>query len=126
MKIIKKMVWLIVIITIFFAIFANISNATTKDPIENPDAYKPTGNLASDGGKLISKGNLIIAAFQVLGTITAVVALMVIGLRYMLGSTEERANYKETMLPYLIGAIMVFTIPNLLRILYDLVSSVKF
>ena len=123
MKMIKKILWLIVIITIFFTIFANVSNAT-KDPIENPDFYEPTQNLGS-GDKLISKGNIIVTAFRVVGTITAVISLIVIGIKYMAGSTEDKANYKETMIPYLIGAVMLFTIPNLLAILYSVVSSIK-
>lgn len=98
--------------------------AAGDDPITNPDAYKP--NSTGGNTKFIGKANIIIGTIRVVGTVIAVVALMIIGLRYMFGSVEERANYKETMVPYLIGAIMIFTIPNLLGIVYDLVSSIKF
>ena len=31
---------------------------------------------------------------------------MVIGVKYILGSVEEKASYKETMVPYIIGCIL--------------------
>lgn len=47
---------------------------------------------------------------------------MIIGIKYMLGSTEQRAEYKRTMLPYLIGAIMLFAAVNLTTFVYNLVG----
>lgn len=95
-----------------------------EDPISNPEFYKPT-DTAGDNTKFINIGNIIIGTMRVVGTVIAVVALMVIGLRYMFGSTAEKATYKETMIPYLIGAIMLFTIPNVLGILYELVKGIN-
>lgn len=97
--------------------------ATVVDPITNPDAYKPSVNEKSNNTKLIEIVNSIIGAVRVLGSAVAVITLMVLGIKYMMASAGEKATYKETMGPYLIGAIMVFTIPNLLGILYDLIVN---
>jgi len=97
---------------------------SSEDPIRNPDFYAPTDK--GENTALIDLGNTIIGAIRLLGTLIAVVSVMVIGLRYMTGSVEQKANYKETMVPYLIGAVMLFTIPNLLGIIYDLVKSIDF
>ena len=40
----------------------------------------------------------------------------------MLGSVEEKAEYKKTMIPYVIGAILLFATSNLLGIV-DSVSK---
>lgn len=96
-----------------------------QDPIDNPGFYEPT-DTTGNNTQFINIGNIIIGTMRALGTVIAVVALMVIGLRYMFGSLEERASYKETMVPYLIGAIMLFTIPNILGIIYDLVKGIQF
>ena len=53
-------------------------------------------------------GNLILGIIQVVGTFVAVAVLMILGIKYMLGSLEERASYKKSMLPYVIGAILLF------------------
>ena len=38
---------------------------------------------------------------------------MVLGVRYMMGSAEEKAEYKKVMIPYLIGAVLLFAAVNL-------------
>lgn len=100
-----------------------ITEDTSKKVIDT-DFYKPT-DTAGNNTQFINMGNIIIGIMRVVGTVIAVVALMVIGLRYMFGSTAEKATYKETMIPYLIGAIMLFTIPNVLGILYELVKGIN-
>ncbi len=96
----------------------------SQDPIDNPNFYKPT-DTTGNNTQFINIANVIIGIMRALGTVVAVVALMVIGLKFMFGSTSEKAAYKETMIPYLIGAIMLFTIPNILGILYDLVKGIN-
>ena len=58
-----------------------------------------------------------------MGSVIAVVALMFIGLQYMLGSVEQKAQYKEKMLPYIIGMILLFATTNLVGMLYDFVTD---
>lgn len=58
-------------------------------------------------------GNLVLGAIQNIGTFTAVGILMILGIKYMLGSTEEKASYKKSMLPYFIGAILLFGAVNI-------------
>ena len=41
----------------------------------------------------------------------------------MMGSVEEKAQYKETMKPYLIGAIMLFGITNILYIIQSVIAN---
>lgn len=38
---------------------------------------------------------------RTIGMFIAVGAMMVIGIKYMTGSAEEKANYKKTMMPYI-------------------------
>lgn len=92
----------------------------------DPDSYKPKDLTTSDAGEFIDIANSVIGAIRIFGTVVAVVALMALGIKYMLGSTQEKATYKETMIPYIVGAVMVFAIPNIIGIVLDLVSQIKF
>lgn len=67
-------------------------------------------------------GNVAVSVIQVIGTFVAVGTLMILGIKYMLGSTEEKASYKKSMLPYLIGAILVFGSVNLTAAIVNNVS----
>ena len=43
--------------------------------------------------------------------------IMVIGIKFMMGSVEEKAQYKEHLKPYIIGVTMVFCISTILRVI---------
>lgn len=64
-------------------------------------------------------GNLILGIIQVVGTFVAVAALMILGIKYILGSLEERASYKKSMLPYIVGAVLLFAGVNITASLYE-------
>ena len=58
-----------------------------------------------------------------LGIAVAVISGIIIGIKYMLGSVEERADYKKTMIPYLIGAFMVFTVSLIPQIIFKFMEN---
>ena len=51
------------------------------------------------------------------------IGIMLIGIKYMLGSVEEKAEYKKTMIPYIIGCIFIFSISTIVSVIYSLVSQ---
>ena len=63
-------------------------------------------------------GQNIIKVVGVVGMTIAVIMLIVIGIKYMLGSAEERATYKKTMVPYVIGAILLFAASAIATAIY--------
>ena len=72
----------------------------------DPSDYKP-GELSNVETELIfNKTGVILAAIRNISIVTSVIVLMVIGVKYILGSVEEKASYKETMVPYIIGCIL--------------------
>ena len=89
----------------------------------NPNDYKP-GELNADDST-INMANKIIGAFQAIGSIISVLALVIIGIKYMMGSVEEKAEYKKTLMYYIIGAILVFAISNISALLYDFATTLN-
>ena len=70
-------------------------------------------------------GRAIVSVVKVIGVIVAVVVLLILGVKYMLGSAEERAEYKKTMVPYIVGAVLIFASTTLVGIVYDLADSLN-
>lgn len=70
-------------------------------------------------------GGQIVGTLQSVGTIVSVIILVVLGIKYMIGSAEERAEYKKTMMPYLIGAILIFASVTIANMVYTFASSLK-
>ena len=48
---------------------------------------------------------------------------MIIGLKTMLGSVEEKSQYKQVLPGYILGAVMVFVITFIPTAIYDIVNS---
>lgn len=120
----KVIAWIMLIITLVMIIPVNYSQSTTiTNPIEAPGVYKPEKNDQANNTKFIELGNQITGILKFLGTLVMVVSIMIIGIKYMIASTGEKATYKETMIPYLIGAIMVFVIPQVVGIIYDIITT---
>lgn len=80
-------------------------------------AYNPNEIIAdhntnsANSVKLI--GQRILGIVQIVGTIASIVTLIILGIKYMTGSVEEKAEYKKTLMPYLIGAIFVLAATNI-------------
>lgn len=89
----------------------------------NPDDWSVTQDTATGASKLQDIGNAIIGAIRAIGTIVSVAIFAVLGIKYMTGSVEERAEYKKTMVPYLIGALLLFGITSLLGLIVNVVQS---
>ena len=85
-----------------------------------PEQFKSQINVNGTGTtKVKSVGGEIVGIIQIVGTIVAVGMMMVLGIKYMTGSAEERAEYKKTLFPYLIGAVLIFGASNLTQVIYS-------
>lgn len=89
------------------------------------DKYTPTkfgsaiGNANVDAGEIKDVGGQIVGIIQIIGTIVSVGTMMFIGIKFVLGSAEEKANYKKSLLPYFVGAVLIFGATNLTQIIYE-------
>ena len=102
---------------------SNVKIADVIYPTKDIGAYDKVITDQSSN-KVMDMGNKIIGAIQLIGSIVSVLTLVVLGIKYMTGSVEERAEYKKTMMPYVVGAVMVFAITNLLKILENVISGI--
>ena len=116
MKISKKT--LVKILTIVAIIIMIITICGNVFAITNPSTIK-----GKDTTVFNDFGRKIIGAIQAGGTIVSVAVLVVIGIKYMLGSAEEKAEYKKVMIPYIVGAILVFMASNIAGFIYSFTQA---
>ena len=81
------------------------------------DTSPGQGDITSIGGK-------IAGALQVVGSVLAIIILVVLGIKYMMGSPEEKAEYKKTMMPYVIGAVLIFAASNIAGVVYNIATGI--
>ena len=103
----------------------NSLEVAKNDKIIDPTNYNPHDKdiSGSDADIAIQRGGKILGVIRNISIIISVLVLMVIGIKYMLGSVEEKANYKATMLPYIVGVFMIVSGTSLISLIYDLVTK---
>lgn len=110
----------ILIITSLLIILNPIARATL-----NPDDYKPRDPNASDVSQIVKIANPIVGTIKVVGVVIAVITIAALGIKYMTGSISEKADYKKAMIPYLVGAVMVVAITQVLGIIIEIVTKIQ-
>ena len=67
----------------------------------------------------------MVGIFQVVGSVISIIALVIIGFRYMFSSVQEKAEVKGVIGYYIVGAILVFATSNVLSVVYNVITSIK-
>ena len=116
-KAISVLLVVVMLISIGSTVFAAVQGVS--------DPATLTGKTVSGTEKITTLGNQIITILTIIGTVASVIVLIVLGLKYMMGSAEEKAEYKKTMMPYIIGAALVFAASAIAGILYNFLSNVS-
>ena len=142
-KIFKNLIIiLILVITIFypltsladtdFDLGSNLGEFAEKDSGETSDTNFGLGNdldefvnKNSPSSSLFSdKVRKLLGIIKYIGVILSVVILIIIGMKYMLGSVEQKADYKKTMMPYIYGTFFLFAGSFVPQLIYDIVTVV--
>lgn len=118
----------LLIINCFICIFKPTqSYSALADLDENPDAFNPKGTLSSRQwmyDTTIDKVKVILGYIRNIGVAVSVISLMLVGLKYMLGSVEEKAQYKETLMPIIISSFLIATVTTVPYIIYIFTTDI--
>lgn len=93
-----------------------------NDIKDNFEFWKP--NKVGNNTKLNTIAGRILGVIQTVGTVISVLALVIIGIRYMIASVEEKAKYKETMTAYIVGCLLLFAVSNVATIIYNIAIGI--
>lgn len=116
-KTIRIISTLLTMVLVFTALTSTVFATETK-----PGDFIGKGTDVT-GGSLTTIGQNIITTIRNAAMIVSVVVLMILGVKYMAGSAEEKASYKKTMMPYVIGAILVFGAAFVSNLVFDFAEN---
>jgi len=115
----KKTMKIITIVAIVLSILLASTSVFALTPSEL------TGTEPTQAGSIKTVGNTIIGIIQTVGIVISVVTLIILGVKYMLGSAQDKSEYKKSMIPYLVGAILIFAASALANVVYEFAISIK-
>ena len=112
-KAIKFIVLIISVLCIFSLIRPKYTFAEIDTSSFNP--YEIDKNGVDE--KTVTKyTNNVYSILYIVAIVVSVIALMILGLKYIIGSATEKAEYKKTLVPVIIGICVVVFITTILGI----------
>ena len=123
----KKIILSIVLVIISMVILsANYVFASSLQSSKiNTGDFKPPALQEEDYGIAFSKASTIVYTITIIGIVVSIVGTIGLGIRYMMGSIEERAEYKKTMWPMVLGMIFIFASSTIVSVIYNLASQLR-
>lgn len=122
---VKKNQLFIFISLLFIILIFIFSPIVMANPIEDPNSFKPGPIQEADANIITERANSIVGVLVTVGVVIAAVTLTILGIKYMMGSVEERAEYKKSMIPYLIGSILLFATSTIVGIIANIVENMN-
>lgn len=108
MKILTVLLLAIVLITFATNVFAD-----ELDPSKLEPSY-------GDSTALKNKAGQIMGMIRNVAIVASVIIIMVLGVKYMLGSVEEKAEYKKSFMPLIIGIILVVSATTIAAFIFNM------
>lgn len=103
------------------------STHTAGDIISGADGFIQTGeanaNDKIEEEDLKKLSNTLYNILLVVGIIAAIIVGLIMGIKFMLGSLEEKAEIKTMVIPYIIGCVVVFGAFTIWQIVVDILQS---
>ena len=115
----KKKIIPLLIVMLIIAMTTTVFADTAKfDKLK--DINKTTGTTA-----LSEVSGKIIGVIYVVATIVSLGMLLVIGIKYITSSPDQKADLKSRAVPYLIGAALIFGAANILKFIEQISGWIK-
>ena len=122
-NIMLKIIAIILLLLIFSFAFIN-NNSFAWDLETKLDAIEENSKSSGEAGNKVTK--LMGATINIVSTIAAgiaIIMLTVIGIKYVSNSTEAKADAKKDLPGYVIGAVILFGVSGLLKLLQMFIDA---
>ena len=110
----------IILLAMLVASFATTSvfAAATSGELKPGDIKATYG----DSSELQTKAGSIMGMIRNIAVIASVIIIMILGVKYMLGSIEEKAEYKKSFMPLIIGMVLVVAASSVATFIFNMVG----
>ena len=124
-RVLKVLSTICIMLTILFTynlnIFAIDSIIQGADDFLNSDK---NSSVVLNMTSIKTTSDTIFNVFLAVGTVIVVITGAILGLKFMMGSTTEKAEVKETLIPYVVGSIIIFGAITIWTIVGNLLTGV--
>ena len=119
----KKIVKIISVISIILCMVMSFSMVFAEDV--NISSITNSHGDQNTNMQIAANAWSILTIIRNVGVVIAVIIILVIGIKYIMGSVEEKAEYKKTMMPYLIGAVLLLGATGIATLVINLAGNIN-
>ena len=122
---IYKIVSVLILLVIFCSISSSVFAAHSAGEIisEGQHFIQAGGKGRIDEGKLINMSDTVYNILLSVGIIAALVVGLVIGIKFVIGGVEQKAEIKGLLIPYIIGLVVLFGAFAIWKIIVDILQT---
>ncbi len=113
MKIVSILMMAIMMLMVATPVFADVKPGDAIGVVAGKIDYNGNDDFATKVGK-------IIGFLQWAGAIAGVLIITILGIKYMMGSLEEKAEYKKSMIPLIVGAVVLIAAPQIAKLIFSI------
>ena len=105
--------------------FAQPISFAEADPISTIIDNTKADTTKVESGNATTIAQTVTSWILVISIVVSVVVLMYTGLKFIVGSTQEKAEYKKSLVPLIIGIAIVLFSTTIIKVLFSLQGTTK-
>lgn len=126
-KILKNSVIILITILLAFAFVQPSFAGETKEEAKGSDVGTIIDSVSKDNGKALDSNINNVSATVInwiwaISIIVSIIVLMVIGIQYIIGGTQAKADYKKSLIPVVVGIVLIVFATTIVKFLFGMGS----
>ncbi len=115
---------LILLISIMCSTYIYADSITDPKSVTDSMSGATANNMASgESSGIPGILNTVIGLLQVAGTGISIIVVSLLGIKYLMASPSEKADTKKSILPIIIGCVLLFGAVNLMSAVFDFTTK---
>lgn len=94
-------------------------HAALSDELEQLDASVKSDENQSDTSSIRAMAAKIINLIRNVAVIAGVLILTILGFKYMMGSPEEKSDYKKSLIPLVVGILVIMAASQIMAMIFS-------
>lgn len=115
---IKLLSVLMIAIMLVAVVSVPVHAASLTGELTELDKAVADKNNQSDTTNIRAMAAKIINLIRNIAVIAGVLLLTILGLKYMLGSAEEKADYKKSLIPLVVGIVVIMAASQIMAMIF--------
>lgn len=117
----KKILLIITVVLIIILMLIPIKGYCMNDLITGMNG---ASNIVSNGNSITKGLNTILSLVRFIGSGISIIVVLMLGIKYMIASIEEKAEIKKKAVPIVIGCVILFATTNIVVMIKGIVDDI--